>query len=1098
MKVLTLKKFAAVLLFALGGAVIATLLWILLTTSGARWLLTTLPAQGGVSISAQKIEGRIIGQLRLSGVQVALAQQRVEIDSFALRWNPLSLLAGKVDLQELTLAGVRIQDDKISAAQPIDLSWPRLTGRPQRFALEIAQLRISDLSYRRLQEAPLQLASLSTSLTWQGSTLSLRELKLVSNFGQVSGTLTAAFKEPSLTAALVILPIRPVAGIDQLSVGIGGGPDRQAESFVAEMTVAGRAGKLTLLELSAEVGLAKNSLKLSRLRLTRPGQRGLLSGEGSLSLADGETLLALKVVATGLDLAPEFNIPTDLDGTLTFAGNPQRYQGHLTLTNRSPNWQGATLVADYQGSDAGLTLAPLSGTILDGTLAGGLEMSWRDGLKLQGELGAKDLNPARIDPAWQGIANFKVTGQLSRVGDGPLIGSVNATLLDSRLHGQALSGDVQADLNDNRLILNRLTLHGKGFDLHASGDLQEQLTLAAQVSDLSLLVPGGSGQLQADGWARWQDGVFSGDLAGKGERLAYSGTQIAAADLRLQIAPEGTAPLHVTAALQHVTYADYQLNAVTLTATGDFLPGENFAVDGNATLSNGRYRQAGPSGGVDLTFPSATLDWGWRGEELSGTLLLTLADYGALRSHFRLPLPARFPIAMNRQGGVQGDLIGKFQEMGLLATLIPESVEKSSGELDLDMTLGGSWGAPEISGKLRLDKGGAYLPAAGIVLRDVQLTARLEKDLIRIDSFRARSGPGHIEGSALLTMAGWQVSSYQGTLRGENFQAIHFPELRILATPDLSFNGTPQKFTLRGEVHLPELHFDSLQSRTVIAPSSDVIHEGRIVAERKTIPLELDVQFRLVLGERVLVNVSGIDAQLGGTINLSLNRLDTINSSGEIKVVKGRYRTYGVNLDIVRGRLFYSGGTIDRPALDFLALRTIGDIRAGVTVAGTLQRPLTKLYSDPVMPDVDILAYIVLGHPLGESGEQAGLVAQAASALLTSGQAGVLQEQIKSKLGLSTLDIQGGVAGSSQPMGYKQLAMTGPGATANSQSSGITETTLTVGKYLTPKLYISYGKSLFTGSNLFLLRYDLSKKWQIESQSGSESGVDLFYKMEFK
>ena len=67
------------------------------------------------------------------------------------------------------------------------------------------------------------------------------------------------------------------------------------------------------------------------------------------------------------------------------------------------------------------------------------------------------------------------------------------------------------------------------------------------------------------------------------------------------------------------------------------------------------------------------------------------------------------------------------------------------------------------------------------------------------------------------------------------------------------------------------------------------------------------------------------------------------------------------------------------------------------------------------------------------------------------------------------------------------------------QQPGVTTTMLTVGKFLTPQLYISYGKSLFTGSNLFRLRYDIFKKWQIETQTGSnESGVDLYYKMEFK
>jgi len=41
--------------------------------------------------------------------------------------------------------------------------------------------------------------------------------------------------------------------------------------------------------------------------------------------------------------------------------------------------------------------------------------------------------------------------------------------------------------------------------------------------------------------------------------------------------------------------------------------------------------------------------------------------------------------------------------------------------------------------------------------------------------------------------------------------------------------------------------------------------------------------------------------------------------------------------------------------------------------------------------------------------------------------------------------------------------------------------------------------TLFTGSNLFRLRYDIFKNWQIETQTGGgESGADLYYKLEFK
>jgi translocation and assembly module TamB len=110
---------------------------------------------------------------------------------------------------------------------------------------------------------------------------------------------------------------------------------------------------------------------------------------------------------------------------------------------------------------------------------------------------------------------------------------------------------------------------------------------------------------------------------------------------------------------------------------------------------------------------------------------------------------------------------------------------------------------------------------------------------------------------------------------------------------------------------------------------------------------------------------------LSVAIMLILISCHKITSRGEIRVVRGRYKAYGVDLEIVRGRLFYAGGPINQPTLDILALRTVGDVRAGVTAGGILWGPVINLYSEPAMPDVDTLAYIVFGHPLGNgnSGE---------------------------------------------------------------------------------------------------------------------------------
>jgi translocation and assembly module TamB len=1331
MKRPSIKYFVAAAVMALAGAVIAAAVWVVATTPGARWLLASAASLSGVNISVQKIEGRIIDHLLLGEVRVALAQQKLELDSLELRWKPLRLLAGTIAVQELVISGMRIQDDAPPTDQPPILAWPRAPGIGAWFDGSIARLRVTDLSYRRLQEQPLHVSAMGGSVTWQDGSLSIGDLAALFPSGQIHGRVSAGFKKPSLTADLVVALAQPVAGMDRFSLQASQSHDTGPEPLIGTVTVAGSAGTRRLMELHGDVGMAPNAVSLRRLSLSRPGQKGVVTADGLLTFATRDPVLTLQVKATGLDLGPELNVPTDLSGALTFAGTLDRYRGDFTLANQARGWQAVSVSAAYQGTREGVRVAPLTASFIDGSLAGNLDINWREGFTVQGALNGRNLNPARFDPAWRGVANFRIDGKLAWSGKSPLAGSISGTLLESRLHGQALTGELQATVADKNIFLTRLALQGKGFDLHASGDLSRRLVMTARISDFSRLVPGSAGTFEARGWVRRHEGDFSGSVDGRGNRLAYAGTKIAVADLTVRLGQGKGYPLHVAASLRDVVHDRYKLDAVTLAADGTparhavqatmrspagevrlslsagykggiwegevtrlagkdghgswnmagpatfavsagkiflspltltagaverleisadltrnplsgqvraqwaglnlaranpylkdekitgssngvmrlgFLPGERltltgnvdgsgtfsgrkgsvtlqrilatfdggeqglrvglelgtadggalrgtfsspapfslvipetgklkaqlsgidlallaawfpdeiklegrlsgqaegilisgrrFELDGTAVVTAGILHLQRADGELSLAFTSASATWGWREDALAGTLSLAMAERGQVRASFQLPIASGLPVAVNPAGPLRASLAGQVQEKGMLTALFPGLVQESSGQLDVDLDFGGTWDAPRVAGQLRLARAGAYLPTAGIHLKDVQLEAHLENNLIRVDSFRARSGPGHIEGTALLTLDGWRLVGYRGTVSGENFQTVHLPELRILSTPKLSFEGAPQKLTVRGELQFPELNIVGTQPRTMVTPSSDVVMEGRVAPAVKPSPFLLDVRIRVLLGDKVFVKVAGIDAQLGGAVDLSASGIDRITSAGEIRVVKGRYRTYGVNLEIVRGRLFFAGGPMNRPSLDFLALRTIGDVRAGVTVAGTLQEPVTRLYSEPAMPDVDILAYIVLGHPLGSGGEQAGLVAQAAGALLTSSQAEILQERLKDSLGLSTLEIQGGVGATTRPMGYTPLQVTPPGTVPAAQQPGITETVLTVGKYLTPQLYISYGKSLFTGNNLFRLRYDIFKNWQIETQTGSgESGADLYYKLEFK
>ena len=55
------------------------------------------------------------------------------------------------------------------------------------------------------------------------------------------------------------------------------------------------------------------------------------------------------------------------------------------------------------------------------------------------------------------------------------------------------------------------------------------------------------------------------------------------------------------------------------------------------------------------------------------------------------------------------------------------------------------------------------------------------------------------------------------------------------------------------------------------------------------------------------------------------------------------------------------------------------------------------------------------------------------------------------------------------------------------------ETSLVLGRYLSPRLYVSYGVSLTEQLNTFKLRYTLGDHWTIRTELGQARGADLVF-----
>ena len=63
-------------------------------------------------------------------------------------------------------------------------------------------------------------------------------------------------------------------------------------------------------------------------------------------------------------------------------------------------------------------------------------------------------------------------------------------------------------------------------------------------------------------------------------------------------------------------------------------------------------------------------------------------------------------------------------------------------------------------------------------------------------------------------------------------------------------------------------------------------------------------------------------------------------------------------------------------------------------------------------------------------------------------------------------------------------------------AGGLEDGSLVLGKYLNPDLYLGYAQGLFNPEGAVLLRLRLSDKIDVESRSGIQQSVDLFYRLE--
>jgi len=419
-----------------------------------------------------------------------------------------------------------------------------------------------------------------------------------------------------------------------------------------------------------------------------------------------------------------------------------------------------------------------------------------------------------------------------------------------------------------------------------------------------------------------------------------------------------------------------------------------------------------------------------------------------------------------------GHVTAQLGDLRFLQALVPV-LGATGGQATADLALSGTLGTPGVSGRVHLTGGSAEVPALGLKLTEIEITASGDGSgpLAIAGSLRSGEGTLKITGSSPLVPG--QGQPLRLDLVGERIQLADLEEAHVVGNPDLQIAYDGALLRVAGQVVVPQAQVTYKKGKAnAVEPSRDVVFVGTQVPQAVDVGMTIAARVRIILGRDVKLSAEGLETKLRGSVLVVEEPGQGTTATGQLELSEGTFKAYGQDLVIERGRLFFAGGPLLDPGIDVRAYRKIleDNVTAGINARGTLKAPEVSVWSDPTMSDSEALSYLLLGRPLESTNQQEGsLLANAATSLGIRG-GNLLAKKLGAALGLQEASI---VAGDT-----------------------LQEAAFVIGKYLSPRLYVSYGIGLFDASSTLKLRYLVSEHLHLEAQTGATTSGDALYTIE--
>jgi len=420
-------------------------------------------------------------------------------------------------------------------------------------------------------------------------------------------------------------------------------------------------------------------------------------------------------------------------------------------------------------------------------------------------------------------------------------------------------------------------------------------------------------------------------------------------------------------------------------------------------------------------------------------------------------------------GQVDMKINGKL-DVGVMNAFLEARGQHAAGQLDINATVTGSVGSPQIAGTVDLKNGKVNDYGRGVSFTDITAQIVGNEGALQIKSFTASAAPGSVSmsGTVGVLQKGIPVEL---KIAASNAQPIVSKLVTANLNADLAIKGMArERLDISGSVHLNRTLIGIPNGLPLNVAVLDVRRRGKKAAVVPDKPLIIGLGVAVQAPQEILVQGRGLDAEMGGDLQIS-GTTDSPLVTGGFDLQRGSFSLAAGRLNFSAGRVSFNGAGLKTkidPTLDFTAQTTIGDTTAIMHITGLADAPQFEFTSNPAKPQDEIMALLLFGAPTQQLTP------------LQLAQVGVA---------LASFSGVGGNGGSLNPLvkiqrslGLDRLTVgAGPPTTPTGTDSGAS---IAAGRYISKRVYIE-AKQNSAGTSQLQADVDLTKHLKLQTKLGN-------------